>query len=144
MNPSILSQLAAAAAVALCPFSASAGESAVKAPAAEPKPAKVEPQPATVLVSVQGEVKNPSDQRLPVPATIDQAFAKAGGWTIIGEFDSPPKYCKLIQGSGDNRKTTEIKILIDPKTKILKVVDEKWKDYHLRDGDRLVLPRIIF
>lgn len=106
--------------------------------------AEKKPAPALVEVSVMGAVKNPNKYRLKSPISIEQAFARAGGWNGVGEGDAPAKFCRLRQHLDGKEVATKINIHIDPKTRHLSVLDQEWICYRLADGDVLDLPYAIF
>lgn len=103
----------------------------------------------TIKVSVDGCVKHPGMYRLQNPATIEQAFARAGGWNgkggVASESDHiPAKECRLIQRQKGSSTKTRIPVHIDEVTGRLTVTDPKWLGYYLTKGDAVSLPEVYF
>lgn len=98
----------------------------------------------TVKVVVIGCVARGNIYHLDSPATIEQALAKAGGWSGQGDFGMPANVCSIRQRRNSQEIRTNFAISVDRQTKKITVVDEEWKHYHLTDGDLLVMPEIVF
>ena len=102
------------------------------------------PDPLVAEVRVGGPVQHPDKYRMKKPATIEQAFVQAGGWSGPDENGMPPKRCRLTHAVDGQIVNTIIRIHIDPKTKQIEVLDQTWKDYHLMDADEILLPGVWF
>ncbi len=93
-----------------------------------------------VEVKVTGPLKHPYKYRLKKPATIEQAFEKAGGWSGAGEMGIAAKSCSLSRYKDGELVHSRIGIHIDRRTGQITILDEAWKTYHLLDGDQITLP----
>ncbi len=101
------------------------------------------PDPSVAEVRVGGPVQRPGKYRMKTPATIEQAFAEAGGWSGSGEDGIPAKFCSLTHDVDGESVHTRVRIHIDRKTKQITVLDQDWKDYHLAEGDEIVLAEVL-
>ena len=100
------------------------------------------PDPSVAEVRVIGPVQHRGKYRMKTPATIEQAFALAGGWSGSGENGIPAKFCRLEHFVDGKTVSTRISIHIDRKTGQIQVLDQTWKDYHLEEGDLIELAEV--
>jgi hypothetical protein len=94
-----------------------------------------------VRVVILGQLNNPGAKLLPVGATLDQAFAAAGGLPGSNETDPdegwPPVICKVARtGENGTKEIFRVKIKIDPKTR---VITTEGKSFELKTGDLITI-----
>jgi hypothetical protein len=104
-----------------------------------------------IKVVVTGNVLKGGAHLLPAGASIEAAFAAAGGWAGKGglspDGDHPANYC-ILNSAGDPasklRKLRKVRIGVDKMTRRIAVMDPEWSGYQLSDGDILTVPDMFF
>lgn len=99
-----------------------------------------------IAVSLMGQVVTTGTIMLPTPATMDDAFAAAGGFNrddpAANRRAAPAKFCILMTRSNGVDENMHVAIKIDGKTRTIRVVDKAWKNVPLKNGDTLIVPVI--
>ena len=99
-----------------------------------------------IEVTVLGEVLKKGKIQLRAPATIDDAFAAAGGFNREGDASAhsgrPAKYCVLMTRDHGIDTNMQVQVKVDLKSRTIRVIDEAKRTAPLKDGDTLIVPVI--
>lgn len=103
---------------------------------------------SAIKVVVTGNVSKGGAHLLPAGASIEEAFAAAGGWAGKGGLSpddgQPASYCNLKPAGDPASKPRKVRIGVDKVTGRIAVTDPEWSGYHLSDGDILSVPGVFF
>ncbi|WP_035601392.1 hypothetical protein [Haloferula sp. BvORR071] len=92
-----------------------------------------------------GQITKAGTHDVSADPTIEAAFAMAGGWSGKGGGLAPhiphPPFSLVLNRAG---KLTKVRLVTDPKTRVVRVKDPEWKAYKLCDGDIITLPEVVF
>jgi NADH:ubiquinone oxidoreductase subunit F (NADH-binding) len=124
---------------ALCAFLFILGFAAVLHAADKTASGKIE-------VTLMGEVVKTGKIQLPASATIDDAFAAAGGFDADGarlqHHGGPAIFCILMTRDQGVDFNMHVPVKVDRKTGTIRVTDKTRRTVPLKDGDTVIFPVI--